>query len=133
MMCVICKLVVATYFDVTVVPDFEFPTKWRFEIGTAGVPAVETTDRILVARIHTDEDGIFDVETDPANPKGNFQVAAGSSQPQPVTKKTKKFTEPINIDITAPNYTVVFSWFSVDALGNVEPVQHQVFTPNTPV
>ena len=115
------------FFDVAVVPDFEFPTKWRFEVGDANTPVVEATDRIHVARIFTDENGVFDVETDPETPLGNFDLAAASSQPQVVTRKTSKFIEPINLDISAPDYQIVFSWFAVDSEGNTEAVQRQTF------
>lgn len=116
-----------SFFDITVAPDFQFPTKWKLELGDANIPVVEKTDRILVSRAETDNSGILDLSTS----KGVLRnaVLAAFLPTQDVTNLSKKFVEPISIDISSPNYLIIFSWFAVDADGNAERTQKAVFKP----
>jgi cysteinyl-tRNA synthetase, unknown class len=115
-------------FDITVVPDFEIPNRWRFEVSEPNEPAVEDGDRILVAQIWTDEAGVLDWD-DPLDPKGGYAPAVHDSVPPPYqTKiKTNKLIRPVRFDITNPAFEIVFSWFSEDTNGNAEPVQTRTF------
>jgi len=111
----------SAFFDVSVVPDFNQPTKWRLELGVPNVPAKEAIDRYLVSRIRTDASGVLDVYSG----AGSIQSAATG-----VGGKTKKYIEPVILDASAGNFEVTFAFFSVDAVGNPEAVQIVTLKPN---
>jgi hypothetical protein len=113
---------VESFFDITVTPDFQYPDKWKLELGKANVPAIETRDRILVSRATTDSSGILDLSTS----RGTLDHAVVATQ-LPPTQLSHKYIEPISLNISLPGYLIVFSWFSVDASGNAERMQKAVF------